>query len=233
MEIIIKDGASSAQTQINQIREFISMGVDVVICSPVESYPMEELVVECREKGILFINPNQKIEGADARIALNEYDFGMAGGTIAGRFIRDVLNGQAQVLILNYSPDNNLLLERENGLVDGIHKLAPQADIVARFPAHTPELGMNRTEEALRLYPEIRVIAAINDSGAIGAYEMVKSLGLDSPEFCIVGLDATDQAISKMKHPDSIFRGTVDIDPYGSGKLIIDVCDRVLKEGTS
>lgn len=231
IQIIIKDGASSTKTQIDQIREFIEMGVDAVICSPVESSSMEALVEECHKRDILFINPNQEIKGADAHIALDEYDFGMAGGIIAGHFIRDVLQEQAHVLILNYTPDKNLLLQRETGLIDGIHKFAPEAVIVARIPAHTPEMGMIRTKEALQLYPEIRVIAAINDSGAIGAYKAVKTLGLDTAEFCIVGLDATDQAISKMKHPDSIFRGTIDINPYGSGKVIIDVTQKVLKNG--
>ncbi|WP_168203433.1 sugar ABC transporter substrate-binding protein [Oceanispirochaeta crateris] len=231
IEIIIKDGASSAEIQAKQIREFIQMNVDAVICSPVESNSMIKLINECHDKGIPFINPNQKIEGADAQIALNEYDFGVAGGSIAGRFIRDVLQGKADVLVLSYLPETNLLQNREKGLIDGIHNYAPQAQIIARVPAHTPELGMVETEKALINNPTIKIIVAINDSGAIGAYEAVKTLGLDGPDFCVVGLDATSQAIEKMKHPDSIYRGTVDIDPYGSGKLIMDVTWNVLKNG--
>ena len=231
MEIIVKDGASSSEVQRKQIREFIAAGVDAVICSPVESTAMEEMVKECHEKGIYFINPNQQIKGADARIALNEYDFGLAGGSIAGRFIRDVLGGQADVLVLTYPPNRELLHQREAGLIDGIHSYAPQADIIARLPAHKPESGMAQTEKALTEHPGIRVIVAINDSGAIGAYEAVVSLGLDGPDFCIVGLDATAQAIGKMKYPDSIYRGTVDINPYGTGKMIIDICRKVLADG--
>ena len=231
MEILIRDGASSVEKQTEQIRAFIDMGVDAVICSPVDAIAMETLVEECHARGIPFINPNQQIKGADASIALNEFDFGMAGGAIAGRFIRDVLDGQAEVLVLTYPPNRELLHQREQGLLVGIMKYAPEAEIVAKVPAYTPELGMIKTEEALKTYPEIKVIVAINDSGAIGAYEAVISLGLDGPDFCIVGLDATNEAITKMKYPDSIYRGTVDIDPYGTGKIIMDVCSRVLLDG--
>lgn len=231
IEFIYKDAESSAEKQYDHVNEFINMGVDVIICSPFNSAILKPLVKKCKELNIPLINPNQKIEGADAHIIINEYDFGFSGGVIAGKFIRDNLNGYAEILLLTYPPEQVLLKKREKGMIEGIRQYSPDSVIVSKVSAHTPELGMAGADFALSQFEDIKVIVALNDAAAIGAFESVKTMNRDSDDFCIVGLDATDRAISKMKQPDSVYRGTVDIDPYGTGKLIIDTSLEVLENG--
>lgn len=230
-KLTIADAGGSVQRQFDQIEEFIRSGADLIICSPVNPEALYPLLLQCREAGIPFINANQEIKGADAHIIIDEYAFGFAGGEIAGEYIRDHLDGRADVLILTYPEDQIMLKPREQGMIDGIVKSAPQANIVDKVSAHTPEAGLLETERALDLHPSINVIASLNDAAAIGAYESAVAHGWSGPEYCIVGLDATEQAIIKMKHPDSIYRGTVDIDPYGTGKLIIDTALLVYETG--
>ena len=90
---------------------------------------------------------------------------------------------------------------------------------------------MKGAEIMLQAHPNIKVIVATNDAGALGAMEAVKAMGKDTDDFCIVGLDATPEAIAKMKMPKTIYRGTVDIAPYNTGKLIVDTSVKVLKDG--
>jgi ABC-type sugar transport system substrate-binding protein len=84
--------------------------------------------------------------------------------------------------------------------------------------------------DAIAGSPDIKVIACINDSGALGAVNAVQAAGKATDDFCIVGLDATEEAIAKIKS-GSILRATVDIAPRRTGKDTIDLVAEVLKNG--
>ena len=68
-----------------------------------------------------------------------------------------------------------------------------------------------------------KVFQAVNDSGALGVYAAIKAMGKNTSDFYIGGADATAEALSKMKEKGSVYRSTIDIDPYGTGKKCVDV----------
>lgn len=230
IQLEIHDAKADGKRQSRALREFILGDMDAVICSPIDVGASVPLVQLAHSRGVPFINPNQEIPGNDANINLNDYQYGYAGGLIAGAWIRDQLDGSAQVGVLSY-PDIAAIQERATGIVDGIHSVAPEAQIVAESTAIAPQGGVEATLEILSDHPEVKVIAAINDAGALGALTVLRQYADDPNEFGIIGLDATAEAIAEMKEPNSIFRGTVDIDPYGTGILIIDTAVRVLSNG--
>jgi ribose transport system substrate-binding protein len=82
----------------------------------------------------------------------------------------------------------------------------------------------------LQANPNIKVIACINDSGALGALNAVQAAGKNSDDFCIVGLDATEEAVAKIKE-GTVLRATVDIAPVQTGADTMDLVAKVLKDG--
>ncbi len=228
--ITIHDAKSDAAAQVTAVENFIAQRMDAIIVSPIDPKALEHMVDFAHDAEIPFINPHQLILGNDANINLNDFDYGYSGGTIAGEFIVNELGGVAEVAILGF-PQMEALIERANGIKAGILAKAPNAKIVAEVSANTPEQGMRAAETIMQAHPNVKIICGTNDAGALGAMEAVKAMGLDAKDFGIFGLDATDEAIDKMKEAGSIFRGTVDIDPYGTGKLIIDVALQVIKDG--
>lgn len=230
VNITIHDAKSDAAGQVTAIENFIAQGMDAIIVSPIDPKACEHLVDLARADGIPFINPHQLIIGNDANINLNDFDYGYAGGTIAGEFIANELGGVAEVAILGF-PQMEALIERANGIKAGILAKAPKAKIVAEVSANTPEQGMRAAETIMQAHPKVQVICGTNDAGALGAMEAIRAMGLNSPKFGVFGLDATGEALDKMKEKGSIYRGTVDIDPYGTGKLIIDVALKVIESG--
>ena len=229
IELTVHDAKSDAAAQVSAIETFLAQGVDAVIASPIDPNALVRLVDAAHEEGIPFINPNQVIPGNDANINLNDFDYGYTGGLMAGRYIAEELGGEAKVAILGH-PEMEALIQRAEGIEAGIMEMAPNAEIVARQSAHTPERGMSAAENIRQANPEVQVIAAINDAGALGAMEAVKAMGMDTDEFAIYGLDATAEAIAAIRDGE-IFRGTVDIDPYGTGALVIDTTIDVIENG--
>lgn len=230
VNITIHDAKSDAAGQVTAIENFIAQRMDAIIVSPIDPRACEHLVDLAHADDIPFINPHQLIIGNDANINLNDFDYGYAGGTIAGEFIANELGGVAEVAILGF-PQMEALIDRANGIKAGILAKAPKAKIVAEVSANTPEQGMRAAETIMQAHPNVQVICGTNDAGALGAMEAIRAMGRDSDKFGVFGLDATGEALDKMKEEGSIYRGTVDIDPYGTGKLIVDVALQVIESG--
>jgi len=229
IELTVHDGKSDAAAQVTAIETYIAQGMDAVIAAPIDPNALEHMVDTAHEAGIPFINPTQVIPGNDANINLSDFDYGYTGGKIAGEWIVNELGGEATVAILGH-PEMEALIKRAEGIEAAIEELAPNAEIVSLQSAHTPERGMSATETILQAHPDVKVIACINDAGALGAMEAVKAMGLATEDFGVFGLDATAEAIDAIKN-DTIFRGTVDIDPYGTGALVIDTTIDVINNG--
>lgn len=230
-ELTIADGKSDAQAQINSIENFIVNRVDAIVIAPYDSAALVPYVAKAKEKGIRVICVTQPVEGWEGWIGLSEKEYGLEGGYLAGKWIKDHFPADAKVEvgIISY-PEMETIIDRGEGLKEGILKIAPNAKIVNEQSAATPENGEKVTAAMLQSNPNIKVIACINDSGALGAVNAVQAAGKATADFCVVGLDATEEAVAKIK-AGSILRATVDIAPHRTGKDTIDLVAKVLKDG--
>ncbi|UNC90864.1 sugar ABC transporter substrate-binding protein [Candidatus Contubernalis alkaliaceticus] len=229
IKLTVHDGKNDPIIQVDAVENFIVQKVDAIIISANDQSALQPMVYKGEEAGIPVISANVPLEDTYAHFDLVQYDYGFMGGQIAGQWIKDNLGGEAEVAVLGY-PSIPLVIERSEGIKDGIHSIAPNAKIVSEQEAYTTEMGMNVTESILQAHPNVKVIAGISDVGILGAYEAVKAAGKDTEDFCLVGLDATPEAIDKIKE-NGIYKGTVDIEPYETGRLIIETTLEIIKNG--
>lgn len=227
---IVNDAKYDAPTQFSQVENYIAQKVDAICISPIDAKGIESLVDKGKKEGIVVISEAQGISNADSNIIVNDHDYGVANGTNAAKWINEKLNGEAEVLII--AQDNvEAVKARADGMEEVIKKNCPKATIVARQTGDTPEAAMKIVEAALQAHPNIKVIACVNDSSAIGAAEAVKAANKATADFFVGGADATAQMLEKMKEEGSILRSTVDIDPVGTGKKCVDVMLDYVKNG--
>lgn len=229
IELTVHDGQYQAQPQIDVMETLIVQKVDAIILSANDPAALQASVDKAKDAGIVVVTANVEMENADAHVSLVEYDYGFTGGLIAGQYIADHLEGQAEVAVLAFT-QVPAVLERVRGLKEGILSVAPEAKIVSETEAHTRELGMNAVETALQSNPNLNVVVGINDDAVLGGYEAMVAAGRTGDDVILVGLDAVDEAILKVKE-GGIYRGTVDIAPFDSGKLIIETTKKVIEEG--
>lgn len=229
IELTIHDAKSDVAAQVAAVENFIAQKVTAIIVSPLDVVAMEPVVENAKKAGIPVINLNQEIKGRSAHVGMSEYEYGFAGGKIAGEWIKENLTEPAKVAVLGY-PSLAALVERANGLKEGMWAIAPDAQVINEQTAGTPEQGMAVAETILQSNPDVNVVIAINDGGALGAYEAFVAAGKDKEKVAIVGLDATEEAIRKIKE-GGMYVGTVDIDGYGTGVLGVETALKVLAEG--
>lgn len=226
----LTDGKMDAASQVAAIENYVASGVDAILIAPANQSALSAAVKNTVDQGVVVVSEAQAVEGSSAAYIVDEYNYGSYVGTAAGNWINEHLGGEAEVAILNM-PEVEDLVKRAQGIEDSILKIAPNAKIVARQAALSPEAGMTATENIMQAHPNVKVIAAVNDAGALGALEVVKSMRLNTPDFFIGGLDATQEAVDKMQQEGSVYRYTADLFPYQSGRDLVDIAIDCIKNG--
>jgi ribose transport system substrate-binding protein len=208
--------SSNATTQISQIENLVSSGIDILMV-----HPAEKSSIDSELKFIKSSNPDLKVfvydeelENADMCFLADNYDCGYMIGTTAAEWINEKLDGTTEVAVIGW-PQIEVLLERENGIKDAIKDLAPNAKIVATGAAINNVDGMALAENFLQANPNIKVIASIGGNSSVGANEAVKAAGKLTPDFGIFASDATDGELAAMANNEAcrssiMYTGTSD-----------------------
>ena len=157
----------------------------------------------------------------DAFLTLDEFEFGYAAGLQAGQWIADNLPPETEFAVLTEDLYAHVVA-RADGIIAGVLERAPQAKLVARQVTLNTNEAMNVTENLLQAHPNLKVIQAVTDNSALGAYEAVRAAGRSSDDFYIGGNDATPQALSLIAE-GTIYRMSVDINPFGSGQIEMEM----------
>jgi ribose transport system substrate-binding protein len=229
IKLTIHDGKSDPASQVSAIENFIVQKMDAILVSPIDPKALEPSVAQTKAAKIPMISVAQGVPGSDAFLGLNEHEYGLSIGRIAGQYITDNMGGKAEVAVLTY-PELAPIIDRAKGIKDGILEKASGAKVVAEQSAATPENGAAAIEAIMQAHPDVRVVVGINDAGILGAYEALSGMGVDTKQFALFGLDATPEAIAKMREK-GMYKATVDIKPFEAGKAAIDLAVQVIKTG--
>ena len=193
-EVTVVECKENANTQIDQIENFITSGMDVIIVQPVDPDAIDsDIEVVCWD---------EKMENSSFNWVIENYDLGVEIGTQAADFINEKFGDKGcEVVVLGY-PQTPILLERENGILDALKEKAPNAEVVANQPAIDTTEGLNAMETILQSHPDVKVVCCIGGGGATGANEALKgTYGSEVPDdIGIFSTDLTDEAIASMQN---------------------------------
>jgi ribose transport system substrate-binding protein len=219
---IITDGGSDAAKQVAACENFISQGVDVIVVVPVDANSLKGVIAEAKEAGIPVITHTTFYEDATVNMNVDEFEMGYCNGSNCGQWMLDTFGGDAHVeyaILTQRSLEQSI--GRENGIHASIAEYMPNAECVMTVDAHTTDLGITAAEDILTAHPGVCAILGINDSGALGAYETCVAQGVEPSKFFIGGNDGVQQALELIK-AGTIYRGSVDLNPVGTGEMMID-----------
>ncbi|WP_372814351.1 sugar ABC transporter substrate-binding protein [Paenibacillus sp.] len=225
-ELLVANAGMDVNKQINNIENLVSSKVQAMIVFPIDPKPLEDSLKKAQDAGIRVVGWGSfGIEHADVVVNSDHTAVGTAVGEDAAKWINEKFGGNAEVglIISTYNPG---LTERGVALEAAIKKNAPNAKIVAKHEALTVADSQKVAENLLTAHPNIQVIATIDDSEALGAYEAVKSHGKATGHFYINGVGATPEMLTKLKEEGSVLRTTLDM---ATSKNPIIIVDNILK----
>lgn len=212
--------------EINTWENLITSGVDGIIISCVDENASKEYCKKAQEAGIKVMAAVHPLAGADASLSNDEYMYGFLQGAEAGKFIQNKLGGEAQFALLA-ADSISFVIPRTDGIRDGILSEAPNAELVARQEATQTDAGMEVTESLLQAYPDLAVVCAMNDNGALGAYEAMMAAKKDPAKSFVSGVDGVSQACKLIK-AGTMYKASVSMSPYESGKREMDILVKLI-----
>jgi len=189
----------NSATQIQQIENFITNQVDLIMVHPSDPNALEDYLKAARDQGIKVMCWDDKMKNTDVNWVLDNTKLGYTIGTAAAEFINahyDTSN-KAKIAIMNY-PQTPILLERETGIIDGLKKLSPgKFEIVAQQPALDAATALSNMESIFQAHPDTTVVCSIGAGGDIGANEafMSRTGGKVPANVGIFSADATQQQL--------------------------------------
>lgn len=219
--ITIVDGANDQATQTNQIQNFITQGVDVLIINPVNSSSAETITDMVVEAGIplVYINREPAAE-EEQRWTDNNWDVTYVGcdarqsGTYQGEMIADLgldtvdMNGNGKIdyIMIEGDPENVDAQYRTEYSIKALEDEGLEVNCL------DDQVGMWDQATAQQLVAnslsqygdDIEVVFCNNDAMALGALQAIESAGRTvGKDIYLVGVDALSEAL------ESVLAGTM------------------------
>jgi ABC-type sugar transport system substrate-binding protein len=230
VEVVVADAQGDATKQVNQIENFITMGVDAIIVMAIDPKGVTSVIEDAQKAGIKVMVAGGDTGSYDAIMHTDQKAMGAMIAQMACDFIDatfpDAAAGSVEVGVIE-NRDTAEASARSDGMAT-VTALCPQTAIAGVVGAQpTITAGATAAENLLTAHPNIKVILAYNDAQGLGATQTVSAIStIDPAQFAIYGADNTPDALAAIKSGDSVFRGTVR---FGSDNLALDTYNLVKK----
>ena len=217
VKIDIKTVKDNSKEQIEDIEEFISKGVDLLIISPNEAKSITPIVEKAYNNGIPVVLVDRKI-ASDKYTAFVGGDNYLMGRQI-GTYIANRLNGKGEIVELTGLKSSTPALERQKGMYDTLKDFPSIRIIASADAAWLKANAESKFDSILSIHKKIDLVFAQNDPMAAGAYKAAKKSGREK-EMLFVGVDAlSGEKLGVELVTDSILDATF-IYPTGGDKVI-------------
>ena len=237
-EVTIMDGKNDQAEQSNQIDNFISQGVDVLVINLVQSSAAEQIADKCHAAGIpaVFINREPEKEeqerwAAEGIAASYVGADASQSGTFQGEMIVETSNsgdingdGKVSYVMVVGDPENVDAQMRTEFSVKALTDAGIEVEKLDEQRGDWDQTrGQEITANALTAHgDDVEVVFCNNDAMALGAAQAIEAAGRTVGEdIYLVGVDALIEALELVR--DGGMTGTVFNDHMNQAGKAVDV----------
>ena len=214
--LISMDPANDSNTQIDQIEDMISRGVEVMFVNPVDA----DGIIPALD---MLKDANIPMFGFDTQVGDMSYLVSYAGsdnynaGYVCGVDLAEKVPEGGDILVLD-SPTMQSITDRVNGFLDAIEESGVTFNIVGQQDGQgNQQVSNQKATDMLTANPDVVAIFGGNDPTALGAYTAADAAGL-SP--MIYGVDGSPDV--KALLGSTMMEGTGAQSPMTIGKTIAE-----------
>ena len=212
--LISMDPANDSNTQINQVEDMISRGVEVMFVNPVDADGIVPALDMLKDADIPMF-------GFDTQVGDMSYLTSYAGsdnynaGYVCGEDLAKKIPEGGDILILD-SPTMQSITDRTNGFLDAIKESGVSFQVVGQQDAQgNQQVANEKATDLLTANPSVVAIFGGNDPTALGAYAAADAAGVKP---LIYGVDGSPNVKALLK--DTILEGTGAQSPITIGETI-------------
>ena len=199
------------ETQVQAIESCIASGAKGILLTASDTKAIVPVVKKARDAGLIVIaldTPLEPIDAADATFATDNFKAGELIGQWAAAKLGDKAS-DAKIAMLDLAPSApSVDVLRDQGFMKGFgidikdpNKIGDEDD--ERIVGHdvtngNEEGGRTAMENLMQRDPDINVVYTINEPAAAGAYEALKSFGMEDGVL-IVSVDGGCPGVANVK----------------------------------
>lgn len=221
--LISKDPKGDSTTQIQQIREMISDGIEAIFLCPVDWEKIEPAVTELKEADIEIINLDTQVqnrEDVDAYVGSDNLN----AGVICGEKLIETAPEGGQVVILECTTQNSII-DRINGFEETI--AGNGFEVVARAETGGErEAAKTQMASILKSQEHITAVMCGNDQIALGALDAIQEAGRS--EMMIYSVDGSPELKRDLAKDNSLVAGIAAQSPINIGKSAVTVALQIM-----
>ena len=223
LEILAPEREQDVEKQNQLLEEAIEKNPDAILFSPSSFDASDELLEKAKKKGITitFVDSYTEKNIQDLTVATDNLE----AGRILGEYARTLLNENSKIAIVSHVKGVSTAMEREQGFREGLGDYNKNVvDVV--YCNSEFEKASELTEALLEKYPDLEMIAGMNEYSSVGAARVVQRLNMEK-KIKVVGIDSSQEAVQLMEH--GVFKGFVVQKAFKMGYLGVKETVRMLK----
>ena len=203
IEIKAPTEENDIERQNELLKEAISEEPDAILFSPSSFTESNDLLKEAKEKGIRisFIDSYTEEKVQNLTVATDNLE----AGEKLGKFASTLLGPDDQIAIVAHVKGVSTAVEREEGFRKGLGDLAKNIVEVVYCDSQY-EKSRKLTQELMEKYPNLKMVAGMNEYSSVGAARAVKAAGAKD-RIQVVGVDSSQEAVQLMEN--GVFKGLV------------------------
>ena len=203
IEIKAPTEENDIERQNELLKEAISEEPDAILFSPSSFTESNDLLKEAKEKGICisFIDSYTEEKVQNLTVATDNLE----AGEKLGKFAATLLDPDDQIAIVAHVKGVSTAVEREEGFRKGLGDLAKNIVEVVYCDSQY-EKSRKLTQELMEKYPNLKMVAGMNEYSSVGAARAVKAAGAKD-RIQVVGVDSSQEAVQLMEN--GVFKGLV------------------------
>lgn len=215
LELMAPESETDYEGQNRYIREILDRKnkPDALLISPASYTKSTELLKEVKAAGIRLVMIDSSVDEAveDLRVSTDNLE----AGKKLGQFAADLLEEGKQVAVVGHVEGSSTAIEREKGFREGLgEKMDAFTEVV--FCGSQYQKAYDLAVELMEKYPDLGVIAGLNEYSAMGAARAVRDASAQD-RISMVGIDSSQEGISLMEQ--GVFKGIVIQKPFKMGYL--------------
>jgi ABC-type sugar transport system substrate-binding protein len=213
--------------QRTSLDSFITRKVDAIVCHVLNPPVYGSIIKRAEAAGIPFFTYAQAVPNTYGGVL---FPFDEAANNLsrdATDWVTANLGGKAKILVLGYTVDP--AGARATDLFSKTITDETDSKVVAAQDALDQATGLRVTEDALKANPDINVVLAWNDGGALGAAQAMKKAKKDPDKIYIASSEGTEQGINGMLNGNEYLKTINLLSIKALGYGIVDLPVNYLK----
>lgn len=197
VELTIVAADEQTDTQLGQVENFISQGVDAILVVPVDTDAAGPMTQAAQDAGVPLVYVNRRPSDLPSGVPYVGSD-SLYAGTVEMQALAELAGGEGNVVILQGDPANEAAVLRTQGCEDVVAENPGMTVTKTQAGNWYREEGLAIMENWIQSGDPIDVVCANNDEMALGAIQALKNADMLDDVY-VGGVDATADALAAME----------------------------------